>query len=72
MENGEHATFIIYAGKRWKLVIRSFKPQVQQNYMTYIDSFLDCAPQPWDALTVQVCYVELPTETTAKWQGQHN
>lgn len=72
MENGEHATFIIYAGKRWKLAIRSFKPQVQQNYMTYTYSFLDCAPQHWDALTVQVCYVELPTETTAKWQGQHN
>lgn len=54
MENGEHATFIIYAGKRWKLAIRSFKPQVQQNYMPSIYSFLDYPPQHWNALTVRV------------------
>lgn len=61
MENVEHATFIIYAGKRWKLAIKSFKPKVQQNCITYIYSVLDYPSQHWNALTVWVCWVGLPT-----------
>lgn len=70
MENGEHATFIIYAGKRWKLAIRSFKPQVQQDYVPYIHFW---TIQPSTGMPLLPRFVKLGRlHKPHKVAGQHN